>query len=69
VLKPPKRRGGKEHGGFRRHLEGRYREVVEREDTCLIFDLREPRTERTGATMGSGEDTPPPAGTIWPLIG
>jgi hypothetical protein len=45
------------YGGFRRHLEGRYREVVEREDTCLIFDLREPRTERTEATK---THAPPP---------
>jgi hypothetical protein len=30
--------------GFRRHLKSRYRVVVEREDVCLIFDLRAPET-------------------------
>jgi hypothetical protein len=43
--------------GFRRHLKSRYRVVVEREDVCLIYDLRESRTERTVATIGGGEDT------------
>ena len=30
------------YGGFRRHLEERYEVVAEREDACLLFDLREP---------------------------
>jgi glycosyltransferase involved in cell wall biosynthesis len=33
------------YGGFKRHLKNRYRVVAEREDACLIFDLREPRIE------------------------
>jgi hypothetical protein len=43
--------------GLRRHLKSRYRVVADRKDVCLIFDLRESRTERTVATIGGGEDT------------
>jgi hypothetical protein len=44
------------YGGFKRHLKNRYRVVAEREDACLIFDLREPRTERAVATIDGDED-------------
>ena len=32
-----------EYAEFGWHLQGRYRELLRREDTCVIFDLREVR--------------------------
>jgi hypothetical protein len=43
LLFPPPSLWWLEHyGGFRRHLESRYREVGSREGACVIFDLRTP---------------------------
>lgn len=40
--------------GFRRHLERRYRVVVNREDTCTIFALGRPQSARRPSARRSG---------------
>jgi hypothetical protein len=54
------------YGGFREHLEERYKPFVREEGTCMIFSLREPlETEHCAAPVrtsdarsATGEDTP-----------
>jgi hypothetical protein len=37
--------------GFKQHLESRYRVIAHQEDTCLIFDLRQPKRNRHGVVQ------------------
>jgi GT2 family glycosyltransferase len=39
------------YGGFREYLKDRYRLLVRREETCLIFDLRGPEAEQYDASL------------------
>jgi hypothetical protein len=41
------------YGEFRQHLERRYRAVAHQEDTCMVFALREPETERRQLSSNS----------------
>jgi hypothetical protein len=45
------------YGGFRKHLEDRYQVFLRREETCLIFTLREPPETDQGGTLVHASST------------